>query len=198
MKEAEFDYALGTADKSIPWLLIFDNIEDVTMLEPYWPKGAIGSIILTTRNPDVAKTYAPCCLEVPMFTRKESEELLFSLNSRIDQNDSFERSAVTTIANKLGDLPLALTIVASYASSIASSYKTFLESYPEIERDFLFRGPGNQLRNRQTYQKSMDTTWTLGLLKMDRNARLLMETLAFLDKDGLPVAFFGVAQMDSK
>jgi hypothetical protein len=198
LKAAEFDRGLGTADKSIPWLLIFDNTEDVTMLEPYWPKGAIGSIILTTRNPEVAKTYAPCRLEVPLFTRKESEELLFSLNSSAHQNNSLERSAVTKIADKLSDLPLALDLVASYASSIASSYKTFLESYAEIERDFLFLGPGNQLRSPQTYQKSVDTTWTLGLLNLDPNARMLMETLAFLDKDDLPLTFFGVVPIDSK
>jgi hypothetical protein len=197
-KAAKVDWALGTADESIPWLMVFDNVEDVAMLEQYWPKGALGSIILTTRNPDVAKTYAPCCLEVPLFTRKESEELLLCLNSRVDQNTSLEQIAVTKIAHRVGDLPLFLNLVASYASSIASSYHTFLQSYVESDRDFLFKGFGNHLRSPQAYQKPVDTTWTLGLQKTNPNARTLMETVAFLDNDGLPLAFFGAVATDRK
>jgi NB-ARC domain len=178
--------------------VIFDDVEDIKMLEQYWPKGALGSIILTTRNPEVAKTYAPCSIEVPLFTRNESEELLLSLNSSVDRKSSFEKSAVTKIADRVGDLPLALTLVASYASSIASSYHTFLESYAEVDRDFLFRGLGNHLRCPQAYPKSVDTTWTLGLQNANPNARMLMETLAFLDKDGLPLAFFGTVETDRK
>lgn len=48
------------------------------------------------------------------------------------------------------------------------------------------------------YGKSMDTTWTLGLQKTDQHTRLLMETLAFLDKDGLPLEFFRLVPVERK
>jgi hypothetical protein len=178
--------------------MIFDDVKDVTILEEYWPKGALGSIILTTRDPEVARTCAPCCLEVPVFSRMESEELLLSWNNNIDQNDPVEKNAVTKIAERIGDLPLALSLVAGYASSIASSYNDFLQNYPVIDRDFLFRGPGNQPRISQAYQNSVDSTWTHGLQTTDLNARLLMETLAFLDKDRLSLEFFKTVPAERK
>jgi hypothetical protein len=196
-RAAEVDNRLGTTGESIPWLMIFDNVEDVAMLEHYWPKGALGSIMLTTRNPIVAKTYAPCYLEVPLFTRKESEEFLLYMNSS-DHRNSLETNAATKIASSVGDLPLALSLVASYASSIACSYHIFLQQYPEIDRDFLFQGLGDHLRTSQAYQESVDRTWTLGLQNADPNARMLMETLAFLDKDGLPLAFFEAVPIECK
>lgn len=198
LKVAEFDWSLGTPDRSIPWLMIFDDVNDVTILGQYWPKGALGSIILTTRDPEVARTYAPLRLEVPVFRRKESEELLLSWNHGIDQNDAVEKNAVTKIAERMGDLPLALTLVAGYVSSISSSYDTFLKNYPIIGRDFLFRGPGNQSRSPQAYQKSVNSTWTHGLQTMDPNACLLMETLALLDKDGLSLEFFRAVPAEHK
>src|SRR5271155_5285644 len=103
-RTAEVDNGLGTTGESIPWLMIFDNVEDVAMLEQYWPKGALGSIMLTTRNPIVAKTYAPYYLEVPLFTRKESEAFLLRMNSGDGQHNSLEAKAVTKIASSVGDL----------------------------------------------------------------------------------------------
>jgi hypothetical protein len=192
------DNGLDTTGESIPWLMIFDNVEDVAMLEQYWPKGALGSIILTTRNPIVAKAYAPCYLEVPLFTRKESEAFLLDMNSGDDHNNSLETKAATKIASSVGDLPLALSLVASYASSIACSYHIFLQQYPEIDRDFLFQGLGDHLKTSQAYQESVDRTWTLGLQNADPSARTLMETLAFLDKDGLPLTFFEAVPIERK
>ena len=197
-RAVEVDNGLGTNGESIPWLMVFDNVEDVAMLEPYWPKDALGSIILTTRNPIVAKRYAPCYLEVPLFTRKESEEFLLCMNSVDDKNGSLETNAATKIASSVGDLPLALNLVASYASSIACSYHVLLQKYPEIHRGFLFQGLGDYLRAPQAYQKSVDRTWTLGLQNADPSARVLMETLAFLDKDGLPLDFFEAVPMERK
>jgi NB-ARC domain len=150
-RAAKVDNRLGTTGESIPWLMIFDNVEDVATLEQYWPKGALGSIMLTTRNPIVAKTYAPCSLEVPSFTRKESEEYLY-MNSSDDQNNSLEANAAAKMASSAGDSPLALGLVASYASSIACSYHVFLQQHPEIDRDFLFQVLGDHLRSPQAYR----------------------------------------------
>src|SRR5271170_3050478 len=80
-----------------------------------------------------------------------------------DHQNSLETNAAAKIASRVGDLPLALSLVASYASSIACSYHIFLQQYPEIDRDFLFQGLGDHLRTSQAYQESVDRTWTLGL-----------------------------------
>ena len=194
----EVNSDLGRTSDPIPWLMIIDGVEDVPTLEHYWPRDVLGSIILTTQNPEVAKKYSPCRLKVPVFTREESEELLFSLNSSADQYVSLEKDAVTRIADGSGDLPLALNLVGSYANSVACCYHNFLQIYPEPERDFLFGGVVNHLGNLQTDQKSVATTWTLGLQNAKPNVRVLMETLAFLDKDGLPLAFFGAIPTDRK
>lgn len=103
-------------------------------------------------------------------TRKEIEELLLSLISSVEQNDSAERKALAKITGGFGGLPLALNLMVDFMSAVACSYDTFLQNYPQPEREFLFGSSVNHLGSQQVYQKSVGTIWTLGLQNTNLNA----------------------------
>ncbi|HEY7123616.1 MAG TPA: NB-ARC domain-containing protein [Ktedonobacterales bacterium] len=56
------------------WLLIFDNVEDLELLQSVLPEASQGHILITTRSPVGGKLGAP--LAVPMLSEEESALLL--------------------------------------------------------------------------------------------------------------------------
>ncbi len=94
--------------KPIPSLLVFDNLEEEDLLTQYRPKSGGARVLVTSRrgrwSPSLALTTIP--LDLP--TRAQSIELLqrFWPPLTFDEAD--------TIAETLGDLPLALNLAGSY------------------------------------------------------------------------------------
>lgn len=175
--------------------MIFDNVEDAATLTPYWPNGARGSIIITTRDPNLARRYvrAQARIEVCPFSDKEGEAFLLSLVHQ-DGGDARkfpdgERSTALQISKTLGNLPLAIHLVGSYVSSTGMTLSRFVETNKDFEREFIFNEAPHH-GDAQEYQQSINTTWTLKLQSTTDSARLLMDILAFLDADGVPSILF--------
>jgi hypothetical protein len=176
----------------VNWLVIFDNVEDPSLLETYWPNGACGTIIVTTRNPQVARKYSVSHINVSPFTRVEGQTFLTSKilhNAHISSNDF---AAAGFVTDRLGHLPLALDLVRSYIASSGMSLASFLHAYNSFAPDFLFNHDTSHW-DSQSYQRSVDTTWTFTLQKMNTNARLLMDILSFMDSKGVPSSMLRTA-----
>jgi hypothetical protein len=171
------------------WLLVFDNVEDPGLLDAYWPKGAHGSIIVTTRNPDVQR-YAMSKIELGPFNETESREFLLKLvyNENAEQVD--HSNAADQIATTLGHLPLALDLVGSYAAAAGMTLPRFLEVHSKFDRKFIFQDPTNLCWDAKAYQRSLNNTFTFNFDYMDPVSRLLIDIVAFLDPDGVPTALF--------
>lgn len=86
------------------WLLVFDNIEDPSVLASYLPGGG-GHVLITTRSPHWKAHASP--LDVDVFSRAESVALLHAHGAVLSHTDA-ERLALA-----LDDLPLALTQAAA-------------------------------------------------------------------------------------
>lgn len=188
-----------SASHVIRWLLIFDNAEDPALLDAYWPKGAHGSTIVTTRNPDVVRLYAISKIELGPFNEIESREFLLKLvyNEDAEQADlaksTWHSNAADQIATSLGHLPLALDLVGSYAAATGMTLPRFLEVHREFDRKFIFQGSTSLHWDAQAYQRSLNSlnnTFTFNLEFMDPISRLLIDIVAFLDPDGVPTALF--------
>lgn len=175
-------------------MLIFDNAEDPALLDAYWPKGANGSIIVTTRNPDIARLFAISRIELGPFNKTESREFLVKLvysedAEQVDFNESASNAA-DQIASALGHLPLALDLVGSYAAATGMTLPRFLEVHCEFDRRFIFQGSTSLHWDAQAYQRSLNNTFTFNLEFMDPISRLLIDIVAFLDPDGVPTTLF--------
>jgi hypothetical protein len=82
------------------WLLIFDNADRPEDFRDYIPRGP-GDVLITSRNNQWQETFDT--VQVDVFARGESKEFL-SRRASIDATES----QTDRLADKLGDLPLAL------------------------------------------------------------------------------------------
>ncbi|KAL9097432.1 MAG: hypothetical protein Q9165_000328 [Trypethelium subeluteriae] len=157
---------LRSSEYATKWLLIFDNVEDPSLVLPYWPSSAKGAIVLTTRNSEAARLFTNTegRLDIYPFPIDDGKAFLLSL-AETDlhahaQIGAQELAAADTICQSVGLLPLALDILGSYIASCGIKLSRFVELHPSFERDLLF---DNSVKacDGFFYQKSIDTTWTL-------------------------------------
>jgi len=183
----------------VRWLIVFDNVEDPTVLEPFWPCGSHGAIILTSRNGDVSRYFSGTSksVEVSPFSPIVGCEFLASLVTESDGTTLSEEdyNAVQTITDALGNLPLAINLIGGQISSSRMSPKQFLIANPHFERWYIFGGNQNTW-NSQAFRRSIDTISTFDIVpqrgqpNMDSSTRLLIEMMAFLDADNIPLTLF--------
>ncbi len=145
---AELAHALGVATVTDPttaavarlmgvlrergrWLLIFDNAEDPGALARYLPGGP-GQIMITSRNPDWHELATP--VRVDVFDRGESITLLRCRAPQITDEQAGR------VAEKLGDLPLALAQAGAHLADTASGGEDYLELLAERTTELLAQG----------------------------------------------------------
>jgi hypothetical protein len=178
-------------------LIIYDNVEDPALLQDYWPQSSSGSIIVTTTSQVVAHRFASVetTIEIEPFSGATGTELLLKV-AAADSSVAEEREAAMSIADSLGNLPLALDLVGNYVRGLGKSLASFSQAYPHFETDFLFN-PNLARWTPSHFEASISRIWALHLPvhdKLDGNldgkSRRLINTIAFLDKDGVPLSLF--------
>ncbi|KAF2804621.1 uncharacterized protein BDZ99DRAFT_397743 [Mytilinidion resinicola] len=145
------------------WLIIYDNVETSTSLQPFWPTGSHGAVILTSRNPAVSRHLGgpTAAIEVLPFSASEGQKFLLRLGTdRENAASQEERTAAEAIADAVGNLPLAVFLTGSYIYSAGLSLTQFLTAQPHFERTFLF---DDQVYSQYVgnYEQSLDKTWSL-------------------------------------
>ncbi|MET3428570.1 tetratricopeptide (TPR) repeat protein [Actinoplanes tereljensis] len=114
--------ALRLGKPSPRWAVIFDNTDDPEQLRDLVPTGQ-GDVIVTTRGGEWSRE--AWTIDVNVFTREESVELISRRVPGID------RAGADQIAEKLGDLPLAVEQAASWLAATAMSPDSYLEILDE-------------------------------------------------------------------
>ena len=119
------------ASSHLRWLLIYDNAdepEDIVRLIP----SAGGNVIITSRNHAWANVWQS--VEVDVFARPESVELIRKRGEGITADDA------DRLADRLGDLPLALDQAASWQAATGMAVGEYLDLFDARVRDFLSEG----------------------------------------------------------
>ncbi|WP_329055659.1 FxSxx-COOH system tetratricopeptide repeat protein [Amycolatopsis sp. NBC_01488] len=174
----------GTADAAVPgvlealrrgepysrWLLVFDNADRPDVVSPFFPaiSGDTGHIVVTSRNSQwsgVART-----VEVDLFTRKESKELLRKAGGEITDADA------DVLAEALGDLPLAVEQAAAWRAQTGMPVGEYLQlldqNLAELTTEF----------ETGDYQRSVAAAWNVPLAKLRAShpaALQLLQVCAF-------------------
>ena len=178
------------------WLVVIDNLDDITVAKNYLPERAPDKhTLITTRNPN-AKGIPACGLEVPLPDLQESMEMLCTL-SNMDIESNLEEAE--NLVKELGYLPLALDQAASYVYYVTRSFSVFLEFYQKRRVDLHKWLPEG---NRQ-YSHSVATTWLVSFefIKKDQpQTAKLLQLLAFLNPDMVFIDFLANSKdaFDSK
>lgn len=115
--------ALRTGRPSRRWLLVFDSAEDPKMVRKFFPANGPGEILITSRNPDWVSVARP--VEVAVFERSESKELLRRRGPEIEEAEADQ------LAEKLGDLPLAIEQAAAWRAETGMPVVEYLRLFDE-------------------------------------------------------------------
>ena len=175
----------GPTSRRVRWLIIFDNIDSAQLIHRYLPPGSHGSIIVTTRDPDIARALSELPIEVPLFSRPESLQFLLQVVPDAEQSCSPEIDAIKAVASRLDDLPLALDIIRAYVQSAALSYCSFLRDYVDFDTKFLFQQ--ERSASHSSYQYPLSTAWTMTFAGMRGDTKELIERLVLFDPDTIPL-----------
>jgi tetratricopeptide (TPR) repeat protein len=164
-------------ETSIPTLLIFDNCEDITLVQRYRPIRGGARVILTSgdltwKEQDIGQENMQ--LEVMTLPRTDSTALLQQLHTALSQSDS------DTIADLTGDLPMALQIAGHYLAKYQDAPFTYVERLKAMEESDKWRGdtksPNNHMyKIRATFHLSWEN-----LLAQEGDISTLVKTLLML------------------
>ncbi|MET9259895.1 FxSxx-COOH system tetratricopeptide repeat protein [Amycolatopsis sp. NPDC004079] len=139
--------ALRTGRPFRRWLLIFDAAESPETVLPFFPRNGPGEILITSRNSDWAGIARP--LELAVFKREESIELLGRRGPEIDPDDADE------LAEKLGDLPLAVEQAAAWRAVTGMPVQEYLRLFDESVEEIL------DTASAPDYEVSVAAAWNV-------------------------------------
>ncbi|HEU5379785.1 MAG TPA: tetratricopeptide repeat protein, partial [Ktedonobacteraceae bacterium] len=173
------------------WLLIFDNADDVSLVQQYFPHQGNGSLLLTTHVHAVAALASP--LEVELMGVMEGTHFLLHRTQRLDTTDE-EIDEATNVVVALDGFPLALDLAGAYIGETGCSFGNYLRLYQNHRHALLARRGGQDTQ----YLDSVATTWSLSFQKIEQAhpaAADLLRLCAFLAPDQIPEALLreGVA-----
>ena len=121
------------------WLLIVDNLDDITVADGLLPATQNGGhTLITTRNPN-AKNIPAEGLEIPLLNENDSIDLLFIRSDITEAQLSTSRPAATEIVQELGYLALAIENTAAFIRSVNLNLTEFLPIYHKSRKQILLR-----------------------------------------------------------
>jgi tetratricopeptide (TPR) repeat protein len=171
------------------WLLIYDNIEDLSTVEPFLPKAGPGHVVLTTRAHTLSGTAQSLEMQkmepdigALLLLRRAS---ILPLQATLDLASEDDLHCARLIAQELDGLPIALDQAGAYIKEMACTLSDYLLLYQQRRRDLLqTRGTVDM-----GYPASVATTWSLSLEKIAQANPASSELLtfyAFLAPNAIP------------
>ncbi|MGN9912783.1 FxSxx-COOH system tetratricopeptide repeat protein [Phytohabitans sp. LJ34] len=161
---------------SLRWLVVLDNSGAPEELAPLVP-AAGGHVVVTTR--DVAWLDSGRSIEVDVFARRESIELLRARGHDISFDEADQ------LADRLGDLPLALEQVAAMQSATRTPVREYLRQLDERATGLLAAAePGE-------YRATVATAFAVAADHVRAEslaAGQLLELLSCLGADPIPLS----------
>jgi hypothetical protein len=161
------------------WLLVFDNAEGPHAVSGLIPAGRAGHVLITSRRQGGWGGTATAH-KVDVWTRTEAANFL---RRRTGDGDE---AAAESIADALGDLPLALEQAGAYADTNGLTLGMYLTRLAEHARRLLARGAPPD------YQRTVATTWELAFARIESHAGAvaILRCCAFLAPEAIPAELF--------
>ncbi|WP_327679921.1 FxSxx-COOH system tetratricopeptide repeat protein [Kitasatospora sp. NBC_00458] len=161
------------------WLLVYDNAGTPDELAPWLPAGPSGGhVLITSRNQGWSKHAG--LAEVDVFLREESIRLLRRFNTGLAPTDADQ------VADRLGDLPLAIGQAAVWLQETSMPFSTYLELLDDALTEMLER---TRLRPAE-YPHSAAATWRISVEELrgvNAPAAQILEICAFFGPDAIPM-----------
>ena len=156
------------ANSTEHWLLVLDNADDTSLgISTFFPKGARGTIIITTRNPDCVVHSTVGSASLDKMSSDEATTLLLKA-SGADVNDQSFRGRAQPVLQLLGSLPLAIIHAGAAIRQDLYTYEDYREAFVAGRKELL------SLQNVQAsvdYKYTVYAAWDLSVNAIRKDAR---------------------------
>lgn len=171
------------------WLLIFDNVDELTLVREFLPPTFGGHILLTTRT----LSMSGLAVRIEVDTMNSDVGALFLLRrAGLIASDALLEAALPSdiilakaITEELGGLPLALDQAGAYIEETGCSLSDYQNHYSRRRTALLKRRGGLAI----DHPEPITTTWSLSFEKVEQAnfaAAELLRLCAFLHPDSIP------------
>lgn len=181
------------------WFLIWDNVEELGILDRFLPSVRAGTILITTR----CRVLGTLAQGLDLLPLEQEEGILFLFRRakvlspeatcedvrHITESRPTESAAASELVMALGGLPLALDQAGAYIEETQCSLSTYLELF-RSRRVVLLQQRGN---GSSAHPTSVSTTFTLAFSTTARRHPAAMDLLhacALLQPDAIPEELF--------
>ncbi|HTV17384.1 MAG TPA: TIR domain-containing protein, partial [Polyangiaceae bacterium] len=191
------------------FLLIFDNVDGQTDLDPYLPQGSGQRVLLTTRlkhwhnaepfpldvlHEDSAADFllartghrwlAPAATSASLASLPDGESAAPVETPAASDEARLDREAAVRIVSQLGYLPLALEQAAAYIDANDTPLPDYARLLGRYDIELLEKGVARD------HEHSVRTTWSLALSALNDTpaAAELLALCAFLAPDAIPLS----------
>jgi tetratricopeptide (TPR) repeat protein len=161
------------------WLLVFDAAESPASIRHFFPTNGPGEILITSRSSEWASVARP--LEVAVFQRDESIALLKRRGPELDDSDADQ------LAEKLGDLPLAIEQAAAWRAETGMPVREYLRLFDEKVAQILDTSAPTG------YEVSVAAAWNVSFDELRTRspaAHQLLQVCAFFAPEPISRGFF--------
>ena len=177
--------ALRTGRPYRRWLMVFDAADSPEEVRSFFPTNGPGEVLITSRNPDWAGVARP--LELSVFQRSESIELLRRRGPEIGTDEADQ------LAEKLGDLPLAVEQAAAWRAVTGMPVSEYLRLFEESLAEIL------DMSSSPDYEASVAAAWNVSFDELkNRNpaAHQILHICAFFSPEPISRDLFtGVSRI---
>jgi tetratricopeptide (TPR) repeat protein len=175
------------------WLLILDNVEDLSLLRQFVPVKRTGAVLLTTRR----AVTEPVAQAFELELLPENDAILFLLKrTKVLAVDQFlaaasehDIEAARAITRLLGHLPLALDQAGAYILEAPCSFAEYGELFQTCRSKLLQRRIAEDMLPATDHPESVMATFILNLRQVQQRnpaAGELFRLCAFLAPDTIP------------
>lgn len=158
------------------WLLVFDNAEEEEEILEFIPRGGIGHVLITSRNPSWNNAN---CVELNKWPREDSVSYLMSQVEKEDEDSASQ------LAEELDDYPLALSQAAAYIKKRKKTLSKYLNLFEKHKLDVLERG-----KPSSSYKNTVTTTWEIAFREIEVESPAgadLLNLCSYLAPDEIPM-----------
>jgi tetratricopeptide (TPR) repeat protein len=172
------------------WLLILDNVEDLTLLFNFLPPVGRGHVLITTQK--AATLEIASALRIGILLPEQGalfllrRAALLAPDAILEQASQEEQDLALQISQELGGLPLALDQAGAYLEETATSLTSYWQLYQQHRDKLLLRRGGV----RYDHPEPVGTTWAIAFQRveaMDPAAAELLRLCAYLAPDEIAV-----------
>ncbi len=175
-------------------LIVFDNVEDINDLTGLVPRGDGLRVVATTTNKRGWRQQSWKVLELGVFSREDSIKCLLRIT------DSKDREAANVVAQKLGDLPLAIVQAGATACEEDLTLKQYISRLEHYSSSSVIKPvPGDSYTEEVSNALFMAVDAALKKLGGDERevARRQLGGLAVLAQSGVPTRWIDPMSPDA-